>query len=129
MAQPVVTVKDLLERCGLTEEDSNRKIEYIDLDSLSHTVGKEWRSLLLHLGMPDITLNDIERNRNFMTEQEKRYGLFSQWKKLKGSEATYRNFISAFLKINNTADAEVVCHFLKDLGPESKFHREYFYAK
>ena len=129
-ARMPVSVSDLMKYYGLTEKDCNWAVKEAHLEDLSHTIGKEWRSLPSNLGMPSITRNDIDRD--FKTEKEKRYALFCQWKEMDGSAATYKRLIMALLAINCREDAESVCKFLlkhssllqevsksEDLSPET----------
>lgn len=111
-----VTASDLVKLYGLTATArSSRSISTTFPSPFART---GWPS---RLGLPIILRSDIERNFNFKTEQEKRVAFFSQWKGMKGSEATYRNLISALLGINKMEDAEGVCGLLlKSLQPVQK---------
>ena len=62
-------------------------------------------------------MEDIEKSK--ADEREKRHNFLRQWKRMKGSVATYKNLVSALLEINSIEDAEKVCIILKQSGVSS----------
>lgn len=109
-----VSVWDLMKYHGLREKECDCQIKDTHIDDISLALGKDWRLLPSHLGMPRITSDDIDRD--FKTEKEKRHALLCQWKEMDGSAATYKRLIEALLKIHNRAGAENVCELLKKLS-------------
>ncbi len=61
--------------------------------------------------MEKIVADDIACS--FTTEEERRFEFFSEWKKRRGSEATYKSLICALLAIKSREDAEGVCKLLQ----------------
>ena len=93
----------LPELYGLTEKESNREISNRYLNSISNSCCKRWRDLLAHLELPDILIEDLERN--YAKEEERRYNFFSKWKEREGSGANYKRLAMALLEINCRDDA------------------------
>ena len=108
----MAVVKDLLSLCELTESDCEREVEEEDLAGLSLTLGQTWRALPSRLGVPS-------SDRVFQTEQEEKRAFLSQWKEVKGCEATYKALISALLEIHCREEAEGVCRVLTAPGPQA----------
>ena len=67
---------------------------------------------MAHLELPDILIEDLERN--YAKEEERRYNFFSKWKEREGSGANYKRLAMALLEINCRDDAERVLKILKD---------------
>ena len=76
----------------------------------SHCCEEYWR-LPPHLGIEDTVFDDIKRDEK--SEPERKLALFKKWKQTKGSGATYKAIIAAFLKIELMDDAEKVCKWAK----------------
>ena len=101
---------DLVQFYELSESDCEREINEVDLADLSFTLGQGWRALPSRLGVPS-------SDHVFQTEQEEKHAFLSQWKDVKGSEATYKVLISALLDINCREEAEGMCRMLNASGP------------
>ena len=102
----------LLEHYELTEKESNREMSNRNLNAISNSCCRRWRDLLAHLELPDILIEDLERN--YAKEEERRYNFFSKWKEREGSGASYKRLVMALLDINCRDDAEKVLKILKD---------------
>lgn len=100
----------LKEHFKIKEEDWSKEVSDSDLKEISHSYCSEWRLLPYHLGMKDIVVKNIERNKD--DEEERKHAFFRQWKQEKGFDATYKQLISALLKIRHREDAENVCKLL-----------------
>ena len=95
---------------GLTEREWNKVITSEDVDAISRSYCRQWKRLIPHLNMKDITEDDI--NDHSGSPGEKRRIFLRKWKRMKGSEATYERLVSALLKIECKEDAEGVCQLL-----------------
>ena len=102
---------NLLKQYNLKEEECRDLISSHHFDKISETLCKEWESLPSRLGMPDITVSDIKKQ-NYNSERERRRALFTKWKDMKGSIATYEKLIRALLDAGCKNDAEGVCKLL-----------------
>lgn len=100
----------LKEHFKIKEEDWSKEVSDSDLKEISHSYCSEWRLLPYYLGMKDIAVKNIERNKD--GEEERKHAFFRQWKQEKGFDATYKQLISALLKIGHREDAENVCKLL-----------------
>ncbi len=93
-------VKHLMERYGLTEQDCNKEISDLHLDSISRSccTGGAWKGLATHILETESVraadvVSDIERKQ--ISDEEKRRDFFYHWKQMKGSDATYKALITA----------------------------------
>ena len=66
--------------------------------------------------MRKIVVQDIDRLLG-LSEEEKRLAFFKQWKREKGSEATYKKLIDALEEMDCREDVENVCRVLQSSGP------------
>ena len=80
------------------------------MDTISRTLCRKWRFLLVHLKLGSYVKEDIDRMQ--LGEDEKRSKFFETWKEKKGSGVTYKELISALQKIECTQDAESVFELL-----------------
>ena len=108
-------IHPLMDDCSLLScfgREGDKPIPDAHLDQISRTCSKKWRYLPAHLELPDSMVDDTEHDGK--NEEERRHIFFFGWKKSKGSRATYRKLVNAFLKIECREDAEKVCKFLKE---------------
>lgn len=95
---------------GLTK-GSKKQVSDDDLERISRSYCKEWKSLPPYLDLEAIEADDIDLRP--IDEREKRHKFLLKWKHIKGSRATYKQLIDALLKINCVQDAEGVSSLLK----------------
>ena len=88
-----------------------RQITDAHIASFSQNSGSKWRLMPTSLGMKTIVAEDIDHNYS-NSEDEKRHDFFTRWKRLKGSQATYKALIDALLTINRKEDADHVYELL-----------------
>ena len=108
------SLESLLDSHLLSEEDINKQITDGDMEAISRSLCRKWRSLPAHLKLDSIVVGDIDLVQ--LEEGEKRSKFFATWKEKQGSGVTYKRLIHALLKIECTQDAESVCRLLKDSG-------------
>ena len=101
--------------CGLSEQYLSWAVSDKDLERISRSCCKDWKSLPTHLELETILVEDIEKSQ--ADEREKRHDFLRQWKRMKGSAATYKQLVSALLEIESVDDAEKVCGILKESVP------------
>ena len=112
------TFPEVIEHCGLTEKDCNKPVSDAHLECISRSSYTSWKSLPAHLGLETIVAEDADHSQ--VHPEEKRVEFFRQWKKRKGSGATYSQLINALLKINCREDAEKVCQIIsQDVQPSN----------
>ena len=109
-------MEDLLKNFGLTEGTCEREVEEVHLADLSRILGRGWRALPSRLGV-------------FQTEQEEKHAFLSQWKDVKGCEATYKALVSALLDIHCSEEAKGVCRMLTASGLPRAKQRKVTHAK
>ena len=96
---------------GLTEGQYNQVVSDTHLEKLSRSGCKQWKSLPPYLNLDTILVEDIDKSQK--SEREKRYVFLLTFKDMKGFSATYRQLITALLKIKSRHDAERLCEMLK----------------
>ena len=101
----------LKEQYGLTEDDLDQEISQSHVDTISRRYCACWKLLPSNLQLDSIVVNDIE-NSTF-DETERRHKFFRKWKKIKGSDASYKRLIIALLEVDDREDAEKVCKLLQ----------------
>lgn len=106
-----VTVKSLMERYELTDEECSKQVSDKHLEELSRTHCSKWRRLPVHLDLDTIVQEDIDCIA--IAEDDKRYKFFKEWKERIGNAATYKTLVAALLKIDCRNDAEYVCDLLQ----------------
>ena len=106
-----MSVEELTKKFKLGIEICNNQVTDEDLDQIATHCCKELQRLPPHLGIEDTVFSDIKRDEK--SEPERRLALFKKWKQIKGSAATYKAIIAAFLKIELMDDAEKVCEWAK----------------
>ena len=102
-------LQEILKLGQLTEEDISKAVTEEDLDRIA-TV--DFRGLCSHLRMEDVDRHDADCEAK--EEAGKRSAFFRKWKKMKGSNATYKKLIIAHLRTKNRNDAEKIAGLLKD---------------
>lgn len=105
-----------LKHHGLTERDVRRTVSDEHLEVISRTccAGEQWKSLPAHLGLGTILATDIDGS--LRGHRAKRLEFFQEWKKVKGHNATYKQLITALLKIDCGENADKVCTLLTHEG-------------
>ena len=105
------TFLQLMSRYRLTERQYNKQVSDIHLERLSRSGCKQWKSLPPHLELEAIVAEDIDKSQK--GERGKRHEFLLTWKEMEGSGATYKQLITALLKIKCRQDAEKLCEMLK----------------
>ena len=105
------TFLQLMSQYRLTERQYNKQVSDIHLEKLSRSGCKQWKSLPPHLKLEAIVAEDIDKSQK--GEREKRHEFLLTWKDMEGSGATYKQLITALLKIKCRQDAEKLCEMLK----------------
>ena len=100
-----------MSRYRLTERQYNQQVSDTHLERLSRSGCKQWKSLPPHLELETIVAEDIDKSQK--GEREKRHEFLLAWKDMEGSGATYKQLITALLKIKCRQDAEKLCEMLK----------------
>ena len=103
---------ELIQQHELSEEDCEKPISDEHLEAISRSCCKQWKSMPPHLEMDTIEAEDIDKSKG--EEREKRHKFLLKWKGIKGSKATYRQLITALLKMKCREEAEKVCKVLKE---------------
>ena len=106
------TLPELMNRYGLSEADTSQQASDSNLGLITLSCCEKWKSLPPYLVVENIVATDIDKSQK--DPQEKRHDFFCEWKKIKGSSATYKVLITALLKIKCVEDAEKVCKILKN---------------
>ena len=109
---PEDSFSNLLKQFNLKEEESRNPISNYHFDKISETLCRDWEFLPSRLDMPEITVSDIKKQ-NYNSEKGRRRDLFTKWKEMKGSGATYEVLIRALLDADCKNDAEGVCKLLQ----------------
>ena len=105
------TFHEIMEKHGLTDDDCNREVSEKQLELISHSCCEDWISLPPHLQLDTIVARDIGKSQK--GEKEKRLEFLLKWKSIKGFYATYKQLITAELKIECGDEAEKICQILK----------------
>lgn len=93
----------ILERFGLSLQDVDRVMSDAHLERFSGSCCKRWERLPPHLQLESYVADDISSSSN--TPEVKRYTFLRKWKKIQGSNATYKQLLSALLVIESREDA------------------------
>ena len=107
----------LMRHYALTERQYNRPVSDTHLEEFSRSGCKEWKSLPRYLKLYTIVAKDIDKSQK--GEREKRHEFLITWKHFEGSNATYRQLITALLEIKSRQDAENLSEMLKQSVPQS----------
>ena len=113
------TFLQLMSQYRLTERQYNKQVSDIHLEKLSRSGCKQWKSLPPYLKLEAIVAEDIDKSQK--GEREKRHEFLLTWKEMEGSSATYKQLITALLKIKCRRDAEKLCEMLKK-SAQSQLH-------
>lgn len=109
---------ELLQHHGLSEGDCDKPVGNEHLEIISRSCCKQWKFMPPHLKVDTTVAEDIDKSAK--GEREKRYDFLLQWKGIKGSHATYKQLITALMKMKCGEEAERVCEVLKKpLPPKS----------
>lgn len=95
---------------SLSDRDWDKKISDVHADKISRLYCEKWRSLYPYLKLDKIVVADTERN--YGAEGERRKCFITNWRKTKGSKATYKVLVYALLTIDQRLDAENICRLL-----------------
>lgn len=106
-----VTLYSLLHRFNLDEGECNKVVSKAHVEGLCKANCTQWRLLPTPLDVETISVDDIERNA--IEESDRRCSFMYQWKQIKGFTATYRQLITALLKIKCSEDAACLCKLMK----------------
>ena len=105
-------IRSLCVHFELADQDLDKVISDFHLDEIAQTRDIiNWKSLPSLLGLRDNVAKDIDKD--FTKDFDKRREFFQRWKRIKGSEATYRSLVKALLDINQRHEAEHVCKLLR----------------
>ena len=107
----------LISQYSLTEGQCDQQVSDTHLEKLSHTSCKQWKSLPPHLELEATVAEEIDKSQK--RERAKRHKFLFTWKDTGGSNATYRQLITALLKIKCRRNAEKLCEMLKNSAPQS----------
>ena len=113
----LMDLTQILEENGLTMQDVDRLVSDIHLERISHSCCERWERLPPHLQLKPNVADDISSSNN--TPEQKRYIFLKEWKKIKGSHATYKKLLSALLVIESTDDAERICKMVRESSPST----------
>ena len=103
---------ELIQHQGLNEENCEEAVSDEHLEIISRSCCKQWKSMPPQLKVDTIEAEDIDKSKG--EEREKRLKFLLKWKEIKGSKATYRQLITALLKMKCGEEAERVCKVLKE---------------
>ena len=107
----------LMRHYALTERQYNWPVSDTHLEVFSRSGCKKWKSLPPYLKLDTIVAEDIDKSQK--SEREKRHEFLITWKHIEGSNATYRQLITALLKIKSSRDAENLSEILHQSVPQS----------
>ena len=113
-----VDAVSLMKTYGLTDREWMKPITEKHIIDISRSYCTKWKSLYAFLAMESIIAEDIAKNPAY-DEEEKRVAFFKKWRDIKGSDATYKQLISALLQIHCRNDAEGVCKIPSTASTES----------
>jgi len=112
MSSDELGVTDLLQQFQLKEEEAILPITDIHIEDICRTQSIPWQSLpFVLLDNPRTVVSDIKSERK--PEVDNRLHFFSEWRKQKGSGASYKELITALLYLTSREHAEYVCHLMK----------------
>lgn len=106
----MASASSLMDYYELAERTCSVQISDKHLKDISSSLCTKWRDLPAYLNMETTVVHDMERN--FTTEESRRYGFLCTWKERKGSDATYKVLVSVLLGIKCRNEAEGVCKLL-----------------
>ena len=111
----LTALKKLSKKHQLTDEDINKQVNVGNLELISQFCYKQWRSLPPHLGVQSNVVGEIDKTHK--DEKTKCLNFLLWWKK--GSCATYKQLLNAFLSIKCEEAAEMLCTRLKESASDS----------
>ncbi len=106
---------------NLKDEDWHHQFLESDLEKFSRCRCSDWKSLPPLLGLdrrlvdtpPPQPSREDDSDYEPPTIRERKEEFFSTWRRLKGSEATYKKLIDALIEIKCWHGAERVCRLLR----------------
>ena len=102
---------EVIKHYGIDERQCNQQVSDAHLEKISRSGCKQWKSLPPYLELDTIVAEDIDKGP--ANERSKRHDFLLKWKDMKGFSATYKQLITALLKIKCRQDAEKLCEMLK----------------
>ena len=107
----VSTLPELMRKHRLTDKDIRQQVSGSNLEIISCSCFKQWKSLPARLGLPTVAAN-IDKTQN--DEKTKCLDFLLEWKVIKDTGATYRELLTALLGIKCEQAAEMVCTRLEE---------------
>ena len=107
----VSTLPELTRKHRLTDKDIRQQVSDSNLEIISCSCFKQWKSLPARLGLPTVAAN-IDKKQN--DEKTKCLDFLLEWKVIKDTGATYRELLTALLGIKCEQAAEMVCARLEE---------------
>ncbi len=104
----------ILDAFSLQDEDVLLPVSDDHLQEIAGSHCSKWRSLPSHLSMKNPKGSSEE------PEITQKLRFFNSWKKIEGSNATYKVLIKALIRTDQKKDAEFVCQLLKNFLSSSK---------
>ena len=120
-----LSIKKFEERLG------EKKQHYMDMEcdkKILHDVSEwitDWKAIGHNLHLEDCDIEAIDKEE--MKERQKRHVLLTKWHQLRAFTATYRELMTAFLKVGRADLAQVLCDYMKDAKLGIYIHVEYNY--
>ena len=106
-------IRSFIAHYKLTEQDCRREVSDTDIAKIASSIRGKWKTQLPpRLGLDPIVVDDILVT--YITEEDRRFAFFKEWKLQYGFDATYKILISSLLEINRRQDAGKVCEILKE---------------
>ena len=107
--EPPPTLEELVRKVQVSPKLLDQKCSDEHLKSISLFL--DWRSVAPHLGLSERDIEEVEFEKK--TEPERRLKVLQKWKRKYGFKATFLNFVTALLAVENADDAERVCCLLQ----------------
>ena len=109
---PAVTLNELLQHHGLSEDDLNQEVASDKIHEISSLLTDDWRLLAPNMNLTDAEVKVIERD-NQLEEELRKIGFLKKWKKKQSIRATYRVLVDVLMSNNNSNDASKVCELVQ----------------
>ena len=106
-----VTLNDLLQHHGLSEDNLNQEIASEKIHEISTFLTDDWRLLAPIMNITGIAVKAIERDNH--SEELKMLGFLTKWKQKQSIRATYRALVDVLMSNENSNDASKVCQLVK----------------
>ena len=105
-----VTLNDLLQHHGLSEDNLNQEIASDKIHEISTLLTDDWRLLAPKMNITEAVVNEIKRDND--SEELKKIGFLKKWKKKQSIRATYRVLVDVLMSNGNSNDASRVCQLV-----------------